>query len=252
MEIGDLNGDGKPDILVADNGALAIFPNTSTTGNFSFGNRIELTTAARVYSICVSDIDSDQRPDIIVSNEQVGSISFFRNKLSSLVVNSFSPASGTTGTVVTIKGENLGGATAVSFGGVAARSFSVTSDSVITAVVGVGASGTVAVTTPIGKGTRDGFIYDALTAIVDPANANTKELTVKPNPARDVLIIKHPAASKTATLRFVDITGRSVKLINLAQGVTETTTSVNRLQAGIYTIVWSDGNRTLSRLLAVQ
>lgn len=331
VEIGDLNGDGKPDILAADNGALAIFPNTSTTGSFSFGNRIELTTAARVYSICVSDIDSDQRPDIIVSNEQVGSISFFRNKLSSLVVNSFSPASGTTGTVVTIKGENLGGATAVtiggvsvssftvvdantvtavvgagksgdvnvttpvgtvslssftyigapvitsftpttagtgatvtikgtyftgaaavSFGGVAARSFSVTSDSVITAVVGVGASGTVAVTTPIGKGTRDGFIYDALTAIVDPANANSKELTVKPNPARDVLIIKHPAALKTATLRFVDITGRSVKLINLAQGVTETTTSVNELQAGIYTIVWSDGNRTLSRLVAVQ
>jgi hypothetical protein len=116
----------------------------------------------------------------------------------------------------------------------------------------VGASGTVAVTTPISKGTRDGFIYDALTAIVDPANANSKELTVKPNPARDVLIIKHPAAPKTATLRFVDITGRSVKLINLAQGVTETSTSVNGLQAGIYTIVWSDGNRTLSRLVAVQ
>lgn len=333
VAVADMNGDGKADILTSFEtvSKIFIYPNTSTPGKFTFGKEIELSTTAPVNSICVSDLDSDQRPDIIVSNQDAGSISFFRNKLSAIVLNSFSPAIGSTGTVVTIKGENLTnatavtiggvpvssftivdantitavvgagasgdvnvttpsgtikqsgfvyigppaiisftpttagtgatvnikgtyftGTTAVSFGGVAARSFIVTSDSTISAVVGVGASGTVAVTTQLGKGTHDGFIYDPLTAIVEPGNANSKELTVKPNPANDVLIIKHPASAKAATLRLVDITGRTVKVIVPAQGATETITSVMGLQAGIYTLVWSDGSKSLSRMVAVQ
>jgi hypothetical protein len=252
VAIGDINGDGKPDILAASAGRLAIYPSTSSPGNFSFSNKIELNTTAPVGSICISDLDSDQRPDIIVSNKEAGSISFFRNKLSALVVTSFSPGSGSTGTVVTIKGENFTGATSVSFGGVAASSFTVNSDSTITAIVGVGASGVVMVTTPLGRGTRDGFIYDRLTAIVDPGNANSAALTVQPNPAHDVLIIKHPASVKRARLRFIDITGRTVKMIVPAQDATQTVTSVNGLSAGIYIIVWSEGFRTLSRVMAVQ
>jgi VCBS repeat protein/IPT/TIG domain-containing protein len=333
VAIGDMNGDGKPDILASfgDVSKIAIYPNTSSPGNFSFDKEIELNTTAKVNSICISDLDSDQRPDIVVSNENAGSISFFRNKLSALLLTSFSPASGSTGTVVTIRGENLAnattvtiggepvtsfsvvdantiivevgagksgdvsvitplgtaklsgfvyigpptitsftpttsgtgatviikgtnftGATSVSFGGVAARSFSVNSDSTITAIVGMGASGVVTVTTPLGKGTRDGFIYDPLTAIVDPGNVNSAALTVQPNPAHDVLIIKHPASVKAATLRFINITGRTVKMVVPAQHATQTVSSVNGLSAGIYTIVWSEGIRMLSRVIAVQ
>jgi hypothetical protein len=135
---------------------------------------------------------------------------------------------------------------------VAARSFNVNSDSTITAIVGVGASGVVTVTTPLGSGTRNGFIYDPLTAIVDPGNVNSKELTVQPNPAHDVLLIKHPATVKAAMLRFVDITGRTVKMVVPAQNATQTATSVHGLLAGIYTIVWIEGKRTLSRVIAVQ
>ena len=252
VAIGDMNGDGKPDILAASAGRLAIYPSTSSPGNFSFSNKIELATTAPVSSICISDLDSDQRPDIIVSNEEAGSISFFRNKLSALVVTSFSPASGSTGTVVTIKGENFTGATSVSFGGVAASSFTVNSDSTITAIVGIGASGVIMVTTPLGRGTRDGFVYDPLTAIVDPGNVNSAALTVQPNPAHDLLIIKHPVSVKRAMLRFIDITGRTVKMVVPAQDATQTVTNVNGLSAGIYIIVWREGIRTLSRVIAVQ
>lgn len=331
VAVGDMNGDGKPDILTSYEKKLAIYPNTGSPGNFSFDNAIELNTTASVNSICISDLDSDQRPDLIVSNEEAGSISFFRNKLSALLLTSFSPQSGSPGTIVTIRGENLSKASAVTIGGepvasfvvtnantiiavvgggnsgdvsvttplgtvklgsfvytgppavisftptmagtgstvlikgtyftdasvvtlggVAVRSFMVTSDSTITAVVGPGASGFIAVTTPNGIGVRNGFVYDPLTAIVDAGNVNAKELTVQPNPARDLILIKHPAAVKKTSLRFINITGHTVKMIVPAPGATETYTNVNGLAAGMYTLVWMEEGRSLSRVIIVQ
>lgn len=76
------------------------------------------------------------------------------------LISSFLPTSASTGTTVTISGNNFTGATAVSFGGVAASSFTVVDDNTITAVVGAGASGSVSVTT-IGSGTLAGFDYIA-------------------------------------------------------------------------------------------
>lgn len=62
------------------------------------------------------------------------------------IVSSFSPTTGLPGTVVTIKGTQLTNATAVTFGGAAAASFTVVDSNTITAVVGTGASGAVSVT----------------------------------------------------------------------------------------------------------
>ena len=78
-------------------------------------------------------------------------------------VSSVSPATGPTGTQVTIGGIGFTGATAVSFGGAAATSFQVVSDGEITAVAPPG-SGTVdvTVTTPGGTsptGGADQFTY---------------------------------------------------------------------------------------------
>jgi plastocyanin len=69
-------------------------------------------------------------------------------------IASFSPASGTVGAAVTISGSHLTGATAVSFGGVAASVFNVDSDAQLSATVPAGAAtGRVAVTGPGGTGT---------------------------------------------------------------------------------------------------
>lgn len=69
-------------------------------------------------------------------------------------IASFSPGSGVAGTSVTISGTNLTGATALTFGGKAASSFTVASATQITAVVASGSStGKISVTTPGGTAT---------------------------------------------------------------------------------------------------
>jgi hypothetical protein len=72
---------------------------------------------------------------------------------------SFTPTSGKKGTVVTIFGARFTGATAARFGGVLADSTRVLSDSVIRAVVGTGATGSVSVTTLRGTTSKAGFTF---------------------------------------------------------------------------------------------
>jgi uncharacterized repeat protein (TIGR03803 family) len=72
-------------------------------------------------------------------------------------IGSFTPTTGPVGTTVTIKGNGLTGATKVTFGGVAATSFQVLSDTQVGVLVPTGAvSGHIAVTTPGGTGTSSG------------------------------------------------------------------------------------------------
>ncbi|MFC7668166.1 reprolysin-like metallopeptidase [Hymenobacter humi] len=69
-------------------------------------------------------------------------------------ISSFSPAGGLPGAVVIINGSNLTGATAVSFNGTLAASFTVNSATQITATVAPGTStGLISVSTPAGTGT---------------------------------------------------------------------------------------------------
>jgi hypothetical protein len=166
-------------------------------------------------------------------------------------ITSFTPSSGSAGTVITIIGTNFTGATTVNFGGVPAQSFIVNSATSITAIVAGGASGNVSVTTPGGIATRAGFIYNAITGIGGPGSINSKELIVNPNPAKDFLIIKHPASNKNAELNFYDILGRKVKTILPARNSRQTDVLLRYVTPGVYTIVWSDGTRVLSRIIVI-
>jgi VCBS repeat protein/IPT/TIG domain-containing protein len=81
--IGDLNGDGKPEIAVtnlADN-TIGVYPNTSTVGHLSFGTTILLSTGSITlpFQPVIADVDGDGMPDLAVSNQLTGTISIFRN-----------------------------------------------------------------------------------------------------------------------------------------------------------------------------
>ena len=76
--------------------------------------------------------------------------SVIRNNGDEPIVTSFSPTSGPVGTTVTITGSKFTGASAVSFGGTPASSFTVVNATTITAIVGSGTTGTISVTTARG------------------------------------------------------------------------------------------------------
>lgn len=76
-----------------------------------------------------------------------------------VLISSFSPKAAETGNVITITGTGFSGATAVSFGGTPASSFTIVSPTTITAVVAAGNSGDISVTTPQATATLSGFSY---------------------------------------------------------------------------------------------
>jgi hypothetical protein len=159
------------------------------------------------------------------------------------VISSFTPTSGTNGTLVTIKGSQFTGTTAVSFGGTTAASFSVVSDSVITAIIGTGATGAVQITTLNSTDTLSGFTYNS--------DNQQPVLTVAPNPAKDYVIVSHPG-SLNAQIKVIDMYGNIVQNVKVNPNVSNTRLALNGVKQGVYIISWSDGGDSLNQLILIQ
>ncbi len=79
--------------------------------------------------------------------------------LSPPTITGFAPILAGNGETVTITGNGFTGTIAIAFGATSATSFTVVSDTEITAVVGTGSSGSVTVTNPAGNDLKSGFTY---------------------------------------------------------------------------------------------
>ena len=68
----DLNGDGKPDLIVANSSSdsVSVLMNNTTPGSTapSFAAQQTFAVGHNPYSVAVADLNGDGRPDIIVAN----------------------------------------------------------------------------------------------------------------------------------------------------------------------------------------
>lgn len=69
LKVGDLDGDGKPEIAATQliGGSVSFFRN-QTAGSISFASPVSFATASRPWGIDFGDIDGDARPDVVIAS----------------------------------------------------------------------------------------------------------------------------------------------------------------------------------------
>lgn len=90
VAVGDLNGDGKPDVISSNTTSnnISVFRNTATSGVISassLASKIDfITGTAPSYGLAVGDLDGDGKPDVVVPNSgaSANTVSVFRNTAS--------------------------------------------------------------------------------------------------------------------------------------------------------------------------
>jgi hypothetical protein len=86
--LGDMDGDGKPDLLLGDlySNNISIFKNLSTVGSISFAP-VQYYSVLNHRIMAIGDLDGDHKPDIVLSTGQSdGGLKVLRNKANELEI----------------------------------------------------------------------------------------------------------------------------------------------------------------------
>lgn len=89
MAIGDLDGDGKPDMAITSysNSIVSVFRNTGNKGTISFAEKVDFQTDTTPRFIALGDLDGDRKLDIITSHANTNTVSALLNTSDSGSVN---------------------------------------------------------------------------------------------------------------------------------------------------------------------
>ena len=91
--LGDLDGDGKLDLAVANwlSNTVSIFRNTSAgSDSISFASKVDFATGSFPWSVAIGDLDGDGKADLAVANASSSTVSVLRNTSSDAKILSFS------------------------------------------------------------------------------------------------------------------------------------------------------------------
>jgi hypothetical protein len=77
VAVGDLNGDGEPDLVIGNGSSISVFRNTSTVGNIGFAPRWDLTLDS--WGVAIGDVDGDGLADLAVANPDENTVTLLRN-----------------------------------------------------------------------------------------------------------------------------------------------------------------------------
>jgi IPT/TIG domain/Secretion system C-terminal sorting domain len=167
-----------------------------------------------------------------------------------MVITSFSPDSAGTGQTVTIHGSHFTGVDTAAFGGDGVYSLTVVSDTLITAVVGVGGSGSVTVEGPGKFASLGGFTF---ITIPSPALAQS-QLSLYPNPTvgGSLQTASVPGTTtQSSQFELVDLGGKILWIIPVAPNTSQVQINTSGLNKGVYKLVWSDGKHTSYKTILV-
>ena len=145
VAIGDLNGDGHPDLATTNNvsNTVSVLPGT---GHGRFPLHVAHAVGSGPQGVAIGDLNGDGQPDLVTANLGSNSVTVVPNVIP--VITTADPNAARVGQTVVLTGIDLTGAVAVWFDGVAAR-FRVISNVEIDATVPDRAlNGPVIVTTP--------------------------------------------------------------------------------------------------------
>jgi hypothetical protein len=222
IAVADVNGDGQPDVATAnlssDNASVLL-----GNGNGTFGSAATLSTGgSNPFGIAVADVNGDGKPDLLTANNVSNTVGVRLNTTAYVptTLTSLNPASGPVGTTVTLRGTNLGNATAVSFNGTAAA-FTIVDATTLRATVPSGAT-TGNVTVKTGFITSNGVAFTVTTATTWTGAVSTDWFTAGnwsagvPTAALDALV---PVVS-TGRYPLLGTGTASVQTLTLNSGAT--------------------------------
>jgi len=135
---------------------------------------------------------------------------------------SVNPTHAKQGAVVTITGQHLDSVYSLSFGGVAAQSFHILSDSAIQAVIGTGATGSIIAQNAAGRDTLYGFVFDTTAAppVTPPDTTHPvpPDTTSKPAPAFQLKTFTGSVTANQASLQWKTLHEQHIAYYAVEQG----------------------------------